>query len=132
MSNLSETIDRLCESRGIKGSKMCDDLGMSRSFLTELRKGRAKSITFETAQKIADYFGISVSELTDEPTKKSTENESVDNEYDEVMRMREDIRRNPKLKVLFSLSRKATPEDLEKTLKVIRAICGDEDDEYNY
>ena len=38
---------------------------MSRSFMTELRKGRAKSITLETAQKIADYFGVPLATLTD-------------------------------------------------------------------
>ena len=27
MSTIIETIDRLCEERGIKGSKLCDDLG---------------------------------------------------------------------------------------------------------
>ena len=47
MSTIIETIDRLCEERGIKGSKLCDDLGISRSTLTELRKGRAKSLNIK-------------------------------------------------------------------------------------
>ena len=42
---------------------MCDDLGMSRSTLTELRKGRAKTLNLEKASKIADYFGVSVDYL---------------------------------------------------------------------
>ena len=42
---------------------MCDDLGMSRSTLTELRKGRAKTINLEKASMIADYFGVSMDYL---------------------------------------------------------------------
>ena len=57
MSTIYEIIDQLCAEKGISGSKMCDDLGMSRSTLTELRKGRAKTLKLEKASKIADYFG---------------------------------------------------------------------------
>ena len=50
---------------------MSADLGMSRSFMTELRKGRAKSIKAETAQKIADYFGVSTDYLLGKETEKA-------------------------------------------------------------
>ena len=63
MSDLYKTIDTLLKERGISGAKMSSDLGMSRSFMTELRKGRAKSIKTETAKKIADYFGVSTDYL---------------------------------------------------------------------
>lgn len=63
MATIYEIIDRLCAEKGISGSKMCDDLGMSRSTLTELRKGRAKTLKLEKASKIADYFGVSVDYL---------------------------------------------------------------------
>ncbi len=74
MVDMSITIDNLLKSHGITGAKMCADLGMSKSFMTELRKGRAKSIKAETAQKIADYFGVTVGYLLgneDLETKKS-------------------------------------------------------------
>ena len=58
MSDMYKRIDKLLEEHGITGSQMSRDLGMSRSFMTELRKGRAKSITIETAQKIAVYFDV--------------------------------------------------------------------------
>ena len=60
MAEMYEIIDALLEERGISGAQMSADLGMSRSFMTELRKGRAKSIKLETAQKIAEYFGVSL------------------------------------------------------------------------
>ena len=58
-----ERIDKLLAKKGITGAKMSSDLGMSRSFMTELRKGRAKSVKIETAQKIANYLGVSVEYL---------------------------------------------------------------------
>lgn len=66
MGDVCGKIDALLKERGISGAKMSADLGMSRSFMTELRKGRAKGITVETAQRIADYFGVSVSTLLDD------------------------------------------------------------------
>lgn len=64
MAEMYEIIDALLKERGISGAQMSADLGMSRSFMTELRKGRAKGIKLETAQKIADYFGVSLDFLS--------------------------------------------------------------------
>lgn len=63
MTDMYKIIDELLAEKGISGAKMSADLGMSRSFMTELRKGRAKSVKLETAQKIADYLGVNVSYL---------------------------------------------------------------------
>ena len=71
MAEMYEIIDALLNERGISGAQMSADLGMSRSFMTELRKGRAKGIKLETAQKIAEYFGVSVDYLLGEETEKA-------------------------------------------------------------
>ena len=68
MADMYKKIDELLAQKGISGAKMSADLGMSRSFMTELRKGRAKSVKIETAQKIADYFGVTLGELFGEQT----------------------------------------------------------------
>ena len=43
MEGICERIEALLRERGISGSRMSADLGMSRSFMTELRKGRARA-----------------------------------------------------------------------------------------
>ena len=63
MADLYKIIEELLKEKGVSGAQMSRDLGMSRSFMTELRKGRAKSVKMETAQKIADYFDVSVDYL---------------------------------------------------------------------
>lgn len=63
MANLYETIQTLCESKGIRPGRLCDELHLSRGLMTDLKMGRKKSVSAETAQKIAGYFGISVGRL---------------------------------------------------------------------
>lgn len=63
MENLYESIEALCDQRGIRPGRLCNDLGLSRGLITDLKMGRKKSISAETAQKIAAYFGISVGQL---------------------------------------------------------------------
>lgn len=72
MCTLYESILSLCTEHGIKGGKMCVDLGLSKSLMSDLKSGRKKGITAETAQKIADYFNVSVDRvLTGQETEKA-------------------------------------------------------------
>ena len=72
MSNLYETINALCEEKGIKGGKMCTDTGISKGLLTDLKMGRRTGVSATTAQKIASYFGVSVGYLLGEEEQKNT------------------------------------------------------------
>ena len=60
---LYERLNNLCNEKGIKGARMCTDLNISKSLMTDLKMGRKKSLSAETAQKIAGYFGVSVGYL---------------------------------------------------------------------
>ncbi|MBQ3252147.1 MAG: helix-turn-helix transcriptional regulator [Oscillospiraceae bacterium] len=63
MGNLYEMIQKLCTQRGIRPGRLCDETGLSRGLMTDLKMGRKKSVNAETAQKIAGYFGVSVGYL---------------------------------------------------------------------
>jgi transcriptional regulator with XRE-family HTH domain len=63
MGNLYESIQKLCQRDGIRPGRLCDQLGLSRGLMTDLKMGRKKSLSAETAQKIAGYFGVSVAYL---------------------------------------------------------------------
>ena len=63
---LYDRIISLCESRGIKGGKMCLDVGVSKSLLTDLKMGRKNGLSAASAQKIASYFGVTVGYLLGE------------------------------------------------------------------
>ena len=63
MSSLYENILSLCVAQGIRPGRLCDELGLSRGLMTDLKMGRKKGINAETAQKIAAFFGVSVGYL---------------------------------------------------------------------
>ena len=63
MQNLYEVIENLCQQRGIRPGQMCNELGLSRGLMTDLKMGRKKSVNAQTAQKIASFFGVSVAHL---------------------------------------------------------------------
>lgn len=63
MSTLYERLMELCEQKGVSGSRMCLDLGMSKSTMSGLKAGRVKGVSAATAQKFASYLGVTVDEL---------------------------------------------------------------------
>lgn len=63
MSSLYDNIQTLCQSKEIRPGRLCDELGLSRGLMTDLKMGRKKSVSAETAQKIAAFFGVSVGQL---------------------------------------------------------------------
>ncbi len=69
MGNLYERIVSLCQENRIRPGRLCDDLHLSRSLMSDLKMGRKKSVNADTAQKIAGYFGVSVGQLLGQETE---------------------------------------------------------------
>ena len=63
MSNLYKSLSALCEKHGITAYRMCKDVGIQPSIMTDLKMGRRSTVKAETAQKLADYFGVTVDYL---------------------------------------------------------------------
>ena len=78
MGNLYDSILLLCQQKGIRPGRLCDDLGLSRGLMTDLKMGRKKSVSAETAQKIAAYFGVSVGYLLGQTEQPSDILDQVD------------------------------------------------------
>lgn len=64
----------LCEesSPKVSPSKMCTDLGLSRSLITKLRTEPDRTISGDTALKIADYFGVTVDRVLGSDQKEKS------------------------------------------------------------
>ena len=109
MGTLYENIIGLCEEKGIKGGKLCTDIGMSKGILTDLKMGRQAGISAANAQKIASYFGVSVGYLLGEEEKEEKPT-VADDELSENMKMLIDFA-------------KSVPEDkIELVLAVMKSI----------
>lgn len=63
MSELYENISMLLREKGVSGYKMCKDIGIRPSILSDLKSGRKQGLHTETAEKIANYFDVSVNYL---------------------------------------------------------------------
>lgn len=117
MEGICERIDALLRERGISGAKLSTDLGMSRSFMTELRKGRAKGVNAETAGRIADYLGVTTDYLlgkTDDPGPVNGD--------EELTEYLEELRTRPEKRMLFSVTKNATKAQIEAIVRMIEEM----------
>lgn len=98
MCTLYNNLVNLCKAKGVSGSRMCLDLGLSKSTMTDLKNGRIKGVSINTAQKMAAYFNITVDELYGIEKEKAPDAEAPEAEYQEVIdllnQLPEDKRQN--------------------------------------
>ncbi len=118
MSNLYNILSHLLNEKKITGHKMCKDLGISSSLMTDLKNGRKKGVNAKTAQKIADYFGVSVAFLLGQEEKPLADDDKELEEYLEMLKNR------PECRMLFQLSKGCTKEEVEQAVRIIEAIRG--------
>ena len=85
MCTLYERIIALCNERGVSGSRMCLDLGLSKSTLSNMKSGRTAGLSTPTTQKIAAYFNVSVGYLLGEEDKKEKPTTQMDDGLSEDM-----------------------------------------------
>lgn len=66
MNQMYETIQTLCTRQGLNVTQLCRELKIPRSTLSELAAGRTRQLTLKHATRIAEYFGVTVAQLTGE------------------------------------------------------------------
>ena len=79
-------------------------------------------------EMIAQYFNVSVDYLLGTPQiiQVYDENDNVVVIDDETRDIIDSLRTNPEMKILFSVTKKATKEDIIKAVKIIEALKEDE------
>ena len=107
MGTLYERINTLCEAKGVSGSRMCLDLGLSKSTMSDLKYGRTKGISTPTATKIASYFDISVGYLLGEEDKKEKPTVQDDGLSEGMLELIDCIKKLPedKIQMLLQVAR---------------------------
>lgn len=75
----------------------------------------------ETLIKIADYFGVSIDYLLGNTEQKE---KPLVNEDEELTEYLDELKNRPEMKMLFSLAKGATKEDVEKAVKIIETLLG--------
>ena len=112
-----ERIREICKRRKIPISKLERDLGFANAYIAQLKRGVIRG---DRLAAIADYLGVSTDYLLTGEEKKPLV--SDDEELTELL---ERVRDDPHLRMLFSITKDATPEDIEKAIKIIQTLKGE-------
>lgn len=123
-----EIFEQLLRKYNLSAYKVSKMTGVTQSTLSDWKRGRSTPKT-DTLQKIADYFDVSVDYLmgreSDEPNAIDKENNPIVLD-DDALELLEELKERPEMRTLFSVSRKATKEDILKAVKIIEALKGDD------
>ena len=117
MGTLYENIISLCNAKGVKPGKMCTEAGISKGLISDLKAGRRTGVSAVTAQKMADYFGVTVAYLLGEEKEKPLAGE--DQELEELL---EELKNRDECRMLFQLAKDATADEVRQAVKIIEAL----------
>lgn len=109
-----ERIESLRKSKGISQGKLEKELGFSNGSISKWKTSTPNS---DRLQKLADYFGVTVSYLL---TGEESESGYYLNE--ETAKMAQAIFENKELRGLFDSAKDASPEDLQTVHNMLLAL----------
>ena len=115
MSAFSETLSRLRRERGLTQAELSARLGISKSAVSMYECGNREP-ELDLLRAMADLFGVSESVLLGRP-----ESELV-NDDPELTEYLQQLRDRPELRMLFSLTKNATKQDVEAAVRIIEAL----------
>lgn len=100
-----QNIKRLCTKKGIKPTNACKESGVGSSFINDIERGRTPSVA--KVQMLADYLGVTTSELLGE-TKKPTVQDDGLTEAEQA---------------LMDLFRQLTPDQQDMVIRMVQAAA---------
>lgn len=116
----------LMNQKNITAKQLSADLKISAGNISDWKSGRSMPSS-EKLQLIADYFDVSTKYLLgDDNIKVYDEHDNIVVIDDETRDIIDSLRTNPEMKILFSVSKKATKEDIIKAVKIIEALRNEE------
>lgn len=139
MDDLYKWIEGKCKERGIKISKLCADVGIRQSVLSDLKHGRTKTLSVTTASKLATYFDVDIIEFLDYANEDSAEDY-----YEGWKDACESYRVPPELRMgvqqkspaptdgdgvseedrkIIELLHQLTPENRERVIEIVKALA---------
>ena len=109
----------LCEKKGVSENKACADSGISRSvaakWKNQLNSGKDVKPSAKTLKALSDYFGVSTDYLL-----TGVEPEPVIE--DDIAEIREAMRSNDELKILFKLAKNAKTSDVLQASALLQKL----------
>ena len=111
-----ERIETLRKEHGISQGKLEKELGFSNGSISKWKNSMPNP---ERLKRLADFFNVSVEYLITGEEKESGETYYLNEETREIAQA---IYENEELKMLFDVSRKASPDRLKAYYNLIKAM----------
>lgn len=110
-----DIFEQLVAKNGISVYRVSKDTGIATATFSDWKNGRSAPKA-DKLQIIADYFGVTVDYLLTGEKKPLVNDDEELNEYLEELKNRKEMR------MLFSLAKGATKEDVERAVAIIEAL----------
>lgn len=107
-----DQLKRICEARGLKVTTTVKAAGLSTGLIGNWKSGGKPN--YDTLCRLADYLGVSVQELVDDEPR-----EAKPQERNELTEYLDQLRERPEMRMLFSVAKNATKEEVESIARFI-------------
>jgi len=122
---VGERIKLARETKNLSQTDLANACKISKQTLYKYENNIITNIPSDKIEAIANYLSISPAYLMGwETDNKDTNNKLTDGE--ELQEYLEELKNRSEMRMLFSLAKGATKEDVEKTVKIIEALKEDD------
>ena len=114
---LSKRLKFLMDDRGVGNKELSDRSGVPLRTINNIISGVTNNPTLETMRAIAKALNCTLDDFADTVSDY--------NNADDLTDYLDELHKRPEMKMLFSVAKKATKEDVEKAVKIIEMLKGD-------
>lgn len=100
-----QNIKDYCKMKGVKPTVACRESGVGSSFINNLERGQTPSVA--KVQMLADYLGVTTSELLGETKKPTVQDDGLTDAE----------------QALMDLFRQLTPEQQDMVIRIVQAAA---------
>ena len=118
-----DKIKTLASDNGIKLSFITQKLGVQHTYFADIKRHN-RDIPDDRLQTIAEILNTTPEYLRDQTDEK--EKAPAGDTDEELNEYLEFLRTDPNYRMMFSLMKGATKEDVEKAVKVIKSLLGED------
>ena len=125
MDNIGKRIKERRIQMGISAEELAPMVGLSAATIYRYEKGDIKKVNTTKLQPFAKALETTEAYLMG--WEETVESETETEQDDELWELREELRRNPDMRMLFSASRGAKKEHIQAAAAMLNALKGNDD-----
>lgn len=118
MSTIGTRIKTMRLSRGMSRAELASNLKVSVSAIS-MWENDSRKPNFDMLDALADELNVPMSAIIQDEKQQA--------EDDELWELRETLRQNPEVRILFSTAKNATPKQIRQAVAVLQALKASDD-----